>query len=220
MRETMRGSVPGLVLSPAQGAHECGPARGDTPAVPDADVQGQPPASLAAPRSESWFGPAVRGIGAASLLSDLGHEVPTALLPSFLTSTLGAPAAALGLIEGVADGLAGAARRGGGALADDPDRRRATAVGGYTANLGVEPTVDLLEVADLDAATELRFLGSPTVRVNGRDVEPGAELRREFVLSCRVYQTEQGVRRAAGTRRGFARPWRPQGAAWPCTRQA
>jgi MFS family permease len=74
----------------------------------------------------------VRGIGGTSLLADLGHEVPTALLPSLLTSTLRAPAAALGVIEGVADGLAGAARLGGGALADDPERRRVTAVGGYT----------------------------------------------------------------------------------------
>ena len=45
---------------------------------------------------------------------------PDALLPSLLTSTLGAPAAALGLIEGISDGLAGAARLAGGALADDP----------------------------------------------------------------------------------------------------
>lgn len=82
---------------------------------------------------ERWLTPGVRGIGAASLLADLGHEVPTALLPSFLTATLGAPATALGLIEGVSDGLAGAARLGGGALADDPERRRAAAVGGYTA---------------------------------------------------------------------------------------
>ncbi len=59
--------------------------------------------------------------------------MPTSLLPSFLTSTLRAPAAALGVIEGVADGLAGVARLAGGALADDPKRRRATAVGGYTA---------------------------------------------------------------------------------------
>jgi MFS family permease len=57
----------------------------------------------------------MRGIGAASLL----------------TTTLNAPASALGLVEGVADGLAGAARLGGGVLADDPDRRRAVAVGGY-----------------------------------------------------------------------------------------
>lgn len=75
----------------------------------------------------------MRGIGTASLLADLGHEVPTALLPGFLTSTLGAPASALGLIEGASDALAGAARLGGGALADDPDRRRSAAVAGYTA---------------------------------------------------------------------------------------
>jgi MFS family permease len=74
----------------------------------------------------------VAGIGCASLLADVGHEVPTALLPSLLTSTLGAPASALGLIEGVSDGLAGLARFGGGALADDPSRRRAVAIGGYT----------------------------------------------------------------------------------------
>jgi MFS family permease len=74
----------------------------------------------------------VRGIGAASFLADVGHEITTALLPSLLTRTLGAPAAALGLIEGIADGLAGAARLGGGALADDPARRRRVAVGGYS----------------------------------------------------------------------------------------
>jgi MFS family permease len=83
------------------------------------------------PASERWFVPGVRAIGAASLLSDLGHEVPTALLPSFLTATIGAPASALGLIEGVADLSAGVARFAGGPLADDPGRRRTTAVGGY-----------------------------------------------------------------------------------------
>jgi len=75
----------------------------------------------------------VAGIGVASFFSDVSHEVPTALLPSLLTTTLGAPAAALGTIEGIADGLAGAAKLAGGALADDPGRRRATAMGGYTA---------------------------------------------------------------------------------------
>lgn len=79
----------------------------------------------------AWLTAGVRGIGGASLLSDLGHEIPTALLPSFLTVTLGAPAAALGIIEGVSDGLAGAAKFVGGPLGDDPQRRRATAVTGY-----------------------------------------------------------------------------------------
>lgn len=79
-----------------------------------------------------WLTPGVRGIGTASLLADAGHEIPTALLPSMLTSTLGVGAGALGLIEGISDGLAGLARLGGGALADDPHRRRNVAVGGYT----------------------------------------------------------------------------------------
>lgn len=96
------------------------PSVGDTSPVADVET------------SEEWFTPGVRGIGLASLLSDAGHEVPTALLPSLLTSTLGAPASALGLIEGVSDGLAGLARLGGGALADDPTRRQKVAVGGYT----------------------------------------------------------------------------------------
>ena len=80
-----------------------------------------------------WRSKGSVAIGAASLLADAGHEIPSALLPSFLTVTLGAPAAALGIIEGVADGLAGAARLGGGAIADDQVRRRTSAVGGYIA---------------------------------------------------------------------------------------
>ncbi|MGI8533386.1 MAG: MFS transporter [Candidatus Limnocylindrales bacterium] len=79
-----------------------------------------------------WLTRGVRGIGLASLLSDFGHEIPTALLPSLLTSVLGAPAAAFGLIEGVAGAMSGVAKIAGGALADDPARHRSIAVGGYT----------------------------------------------------------------------------------------
>lgn len=60
------------------------------------------------------------------------------------------------------------------------------------AELRVEPEIDLVEVADADAAVRLRFLGSPTVRVDGRDVEPGAGERGDFVFSCRVYRSERG----------------------------
>lgn len=61
------------------------------------------------------------------------------------------------------------------------------------ADLRVEPELELIEVRDDDAAVELRFPGSPTVRVNGRDVEPGGSERRAFVFSCRVYPRERGV---------------------------
>jgi hypothetical protein len=61
------------------------------------------------------------------------------------------------------------------------------------AQLQGEPAIELVEVADADAAADLRFLGSPTIRVDGSDVEPGAEERDEFVLGCRVYRTERGL---------------------------
>jgi hypothetical protein len=60
------------------------------------------------------------------------------------------------------------------------------------AELRIEPEVELIEVRDADAAVELRFPGSPTVRVNGRDVEPGGSEWRDFVVSCRVYPGEGG----------------------------
>lgn len=81
--------------------------------------------------SPTWLTPGVRGIGLASFLADMGHEVPTALFASLVVSVLGASAAVLGLVEGLADGLAGLARLFGGPLADDPNQRRTTAVGGY-----------------------------------------------------------------------------------------
>ena len=60
------------------------------------------------------------------------------------------------------------------------------------AKLRIEPEIRLVEVSDADAAVEVRFLGSPTVRVDGVDVEPGAVDRRDFALSCRIYRSEDG----------------------------
>jgi hypothetical protein len=34
-----------------------------------------------------------------------------------------------------------------------------------------------------------RFLGSPTVRVDGRDVDPGADERTDYGLKCRLYRS-------------------------------
>jgi hypothetical protein len=66
--------------------------------------------------------------------------------------------------------------------------------------LHLEPEIELVEVADPEAAAKLRFVGSPTVRVNGVDVEPGAE-RRDFPFSCRIYRGE-GARLSSRRRAG------------------
>ncbi|HXF97578.1 MAG TPA: hypothetical protein VNJ46_03080 [Gaiellaceae bacterium] len=59
--------------------------------------------------------------------------------------------------------------------------------------LGVELAIAEREIEDMETAQAQRFLGSPTVRVDGRDVEPGADERREYVLGCRVYRSETGL---------------------------
>jgi hypothetical protein len=57
----------------------------------------------------------------------------------------------------------------------------------------VEIDLRLVEVTSPEEAEAARFLGSPSIRVNGRDVEPGADDRDPFILACRVYQTEAGI---------------------------
>lgn len=39
----------------------------------------------------------------------------------------------------------------------------------------------------------MRFLGSPTIRIGGRDVDPHTEERTDYGLSCRVFRTEAGI---------------------------
>ena len=134
---------------------------------------------------DRWLTPGVRGIGSASLLSDLGHEVPTSLLPSLVTSTLGAPAAALGVIEGVSDGLAGVSRFAGGALADDPYRRRATAVGGYAStalfSAAVGAATSVWQVGVLRAsAWAARGLRVPSRNALLADVVPATAYGRAY----------------------------------------
>jgi MFS family permease len=82
--------------------------------------------------SKRWLTRGVLGIGLASLFSDWGHEAATAILPAFLAS-LGAPAVALGVIEGVSDGLSSFAKLAGGFIADRPRWRRPTGIVGYFA---------------------------------------------------------------------------------------
>ena len=52
--------------------------------------------------------------------------------------------------------------------------------------------VQLRRVETPEAAERERFLGSPTVRVNGVDVDPTAPERTDFGLKCRIYRSDKG----------------------------
>jgi len=54
----------------------------------------------------------------------------------------------------------------------------------------VRADVRLVRVRGDDDAIRLRFLGSPTVRVDGVDVERSATGRLDFGLQCRVYSID------------------------------
>ncbi len=86
--------------------------------------------AIPTPSSKRWLTRGVLGIGLASLFSDWAHEAATAILPAFLAS-LGAPAVALGVIEGVADGLSSFAKLAGGWIADRPSWRKPVGIMGY-----------------------------------------------------------------------------------------
>ena len=95
-------------------------------AAENADPADLPPAVVLGPDDRGWLTAGVLGVGGASLLSDSSHEMVTSLLPTFLTTTLGAGPAALGAIDGVADALTGVCKLAGGPLATTR-----TAVGGW-----------------------------------------------------------------------------------------
>jgi copper chaperone CopZ len=57
---------------------------------------------------------------------------------------------------------------------------------------GLNASVEEVEVAP-DDAVRLRFLGSPTVQVDGVDIDPAARARTDFAMSCRVYHTHDGL---------------------------
>ena len=51
-----------------------------------------------------------------------------------------------------------------------------------------------IEVKDAATAQQVGFLGSPSIRVDGQDVEPAARGIRSFGMMCRTY--DEGGRRA------------------------
>ena len=53
--------------------------------------------------------------------------------------------------------------------------------------LGVDATVEEVQVQNTEDAERLRFLGSPSVRVDGVDIEPAARSSTGYGFACRTY---------------------------------
>ncbi len=60
------------------------------------------------------------------------------------------------------------------------------------AALGIGAEIREVEIRDAVHAKRLLFLGSPTVRVNGVDIDPEAVARTDYAFGCRLWG-ESGV---------------------------
>ena len=62
------------------------------------------------------------------------------------------------------------------------------------AETGVAADVRLRCVRSANEAERERFLGSPTLRIDGRDIDPAASERTDYGLKCRLYANGNGLR--------------------------
>jgi hypothetical protein len=53
---------------------------------------------------------------------------------------------------------------------------------------GVEDAITVVRVESVQDAEQQRFLGSPTLRIDGVDVDPTAGGRTDYGLKCRLYR--------------------------------
>jgi hypothetical protein len=61
------------------------------------------------------------------------------------------------------------------------------------ANAGISVEINLRAITNDESARRERFLGSPTLRVDGVDIEPRAEARTDYGMKCRLYRTAAGL---------------------------
>ncbi len=58
----------------------------------------------------------------------------------------------------------------------------------------LDASIEDLDATDPAVAERVRFPGSPTIRVNGRDVAPGFVDPGDYAPQCRIYWTPEGAR--------------------------
>jgi hypothetical protein len=58
--------------------------------------------------------------------------------------------------------------------------------------LSIEAPVERIEVVTDEEAKRLAFPGSPTIRVNGVDIDPDGATQMGTALTCRIYRLQDG----------------------------
>ena len=80
---------------------------------------------------------------------------------------------------------------------------------------GIPNEVEVIKVESEEQARKLRFVGSPTIHVNGQDIDPSSDSR--YTLTCRAYRlAESRALRSCSSSRTPTSPWRspPAATSW------
>ena len=93
-------------------------------------LSGRSADSAGTEKPKGWFNRTVVGVGVTSALGDFCYETTTVIMPGFL-AVLGIPAAALGIIEGIADAVASFTKMVSGYIADKLGHRKLLVLVGY-----------------------------------------------------------------------------------------
>ena len=126
---------------------------------PESPSAPAPPASPAPAAPRGTFAGITRNvaaIGVVSLLTDVSSEMIIPVLPIFVTVTLGASMASLGMIEGVAESTAAVLRIASGWLSDRVGRRKPFIAFGY--GISVVAKMGLVAAVAWPAVLALRFV--------------------------------------------------------------
>src|SRR5262245_6270611 len=133
----------------------------------------------------------VRRLGGVSLLNDASSEMIYPLLPAFLTGTLQAGPAFVGLVEGIAEAAASLLKIVSGTLADRKARAKPLVVAGYGLSALIRPCMALV-------ASPLQVLAIRLLDRVGKGVRRAP---RDALLAASVPPSERG--RAFGFHRAM-----------------
>ncbi|MEW5955125.1 MAG: MFS transporter, partial [Candidatus Micrarchaeota archaeon] len=121
-------------------------------------------------RVKQKLDPNVVKLGAVSLLTDVSSEMIFPILPLFLTTVLGAPAAVVGLIEGIAESTANVLKLFSGWLSDKLGRRKPFVIAGYGLSCVSKPFFAVANSWPFVLAVRFSDRVGKGIRVTARDV--------------------------------------------------
>lgn len=60
-------------------------------------------------------------------------------------------------------------------------------------DLEIDAVIKEVEVRDMEDARRLRFFGSPSIQVNGVDIDPAVRESTDYSYCCRTYEDASGL---------------------------